>query len=143
MNYGALEMISLDQEIAMARHFLDIERVRFGSRLTVRFDLGEGTLQARVPPLLLQPLVENAVNHGIAQIPAGGPVHLRTERIGPALRLTVRNPADPAREMPHNGGIGMRIVRQRLERLYGTEGRLEVEESGGVFLAAITIPLHP
>ncbi len=143
MNYGALDMIALEQEIAIVRHFLDIERVRFGSRLTVRFDLGEGTLQVRVPPLLLQPLVENAVNHGIAQIPAGGLVHLRTENSGGALRLTVTNPADPARVIPRTGGIGLQIVRQRLERLYGWGARLDIRESGGEFLAVITIPHHP
>jgi len=140
MNYGALEMISLEQEIAMIRHFLEIEMVRFGSRLTVRFDLGEGTRQLRVPPLLLQPLVENAVNHGIAQIPAGGMVQVGACTIGASLRLSVSNPVDPGRVMPRTGGIGLHIVRQRLERLYGAEGRLELQELGGEFLAAIIIP---
>jgi signal transduction histidine kinase len=142
MNYGALEMISLEQEMAMVRHFLEIERVRFGNRLTVRFDLDEGTQQVRVPPLLLQPLVENAVNHGIAQIPGGGLVHVFAENDGASLRLTVRNPADPDRVRPRAGGIGLHIVRQRLERMYGGEGRLDVQESAGEFLATITIPHH-
>jgi hypothetical protein len=142
MNYGALEMIRLEQEIALVQHFLDIEKVRFGSRLVVRTEIGEGTLSAQVPPLLLQPLVENAVNHGIAQLPDGGLLLLRTERDGTSLRLIIRNPVDPRRIKPRGGGMGLQIVRQRLERLYGVESRMDVQDTGGEFVVVLTLPHH-
>jgi len=142
MNYGALEMIRLEQEIALVQHFLDIEKVRFGSRLVVQTEIGEGTLAAQVPPLLLQPLVENAVNHGIAQLPDGGLLLLRTERDGTSLRLIIRNPVDPRRIKPRGGGMGLQIVRQRLERLYGVESRMDVQDTGGEFVVVLTLPHH-
>ena len=77
MAYGALDMVSLAEELTLVRHFLDIEKIRFGNRLEVRTEVARETLSARVPPLLLQPLVENAVNHGIARIPEGGSLLLR------------------------------------------------------------------
>ena len=140
MNFGGLEMIRLEQEIALVRHFLEIEKVRFGNRLVVETEIGAGTLSARVPPLLLQPLVENAVNHGIAQIPGGGHLLLRTGSDGGSLRLLIRNPVDPGRIKPRGRGMGLDIVRQRLERLYGSGGNLDVQETGGNFVAVITIP---
>lgn len=140
MNYGALEMIRLEQELTLVRHFLEIEKVRFGNRLVVQTEAEAGTLPLEVPPLLLQPLAENAVNHGIARLPQGGEILLRTEILGPAVRLSIQNPVDPARPRGRAEGMGLRIVRQRLERVYGGGGRLDVTETGGVFLAVITIP---
>ena len=142
MNYGALEMIRLEQEIALVQHFLDIEKVRFGNRLLVQTEIGEGTLSALVPPLLLQPLVENAVNHGIAQLPDGGVLLLRTERSGTSLRLLIKNPLDPQRIKPRGGGMGLHIVRQRLERMYGNGGTLDVQDTGGNFIVVLTVPHH-
>jgi two-component system sensor histidine kinase AlgZ len=140
MNYGALETIKLEQEIALVQHFLDIEKVRFGSRLVVKTEIGEGTLSARVPPLLLQPLVENAVNHGIGQLPEGGIILLRTEIHGTSLRLLVRNPVDPQRIKPRGEGMGLHIVRQRLQRMYSSEGRLDVQDTGETFVVVLTLP---
>lgn len=140
MNYGALDMIRLEQEIALVQHFLNIEKVRFGSRLVVETEIGARTLSARVPPLLLQPLVENAVNHGIAQIPEGGRLLLRTETDGTSLRLFITNPVDPQRIRPRSGGMGLDIVRRRLERMYSSGGSLDVQETGGAFVAVLTVP---
>jgi len=140
MTFGALEMIRLEQEIALVRHFLDIEKVRFGDRLLVHTEIGEDTLAAKVPPLLLQPIVENAVNHGIAQIPDGGLLFLRAQVSGSSLRILVRNPVDPERTRPRGEGRGLHIVRQRLDRLYGAGGNLEVQDTGEVFIVQITLP---
>lgn len=140
MDYGALDMIRLEQELALVRHFLEIETVRFGNRLVVQTEAEEGTLAVEVPPLLLQPLAENAVNHGIARLPEGGQILLRTGFSGPSLRLSIQNPVDPARAGPRGEGMGLRIVRQRLERVYDGAGTLDVQENNGLFLAVITIP---
>ena len=140
MEYGALEMIRLEQEITLVQHFLDIEKVRFGIRLVVETEIGAGTLSVRVPPLLLQPLVENAVNHGIAQLPDGGRLLLRTETDGRSLRLLIRNPVDPERPKPRPGGMGLNIVRQRLQRMYGSGGSLDVQDAGESFAVLLTVP---
>ncbi len=142
MNYGALDVIRLEQEIGLVLRFLDIEKVRFGNRLTVKTEIAEGTLSAQVPPLLLQPLVENAVNHGIAGLPEGGLLLLRTEMHGASLRITIRNPVDPQRINPRGTGKGLHIVRQRLERMYGSGGSLDIQETGGDFVALLTLPIH-
>jgi two-component system sensor histidine kinase AlgZ len=140
MNYGTLEMIRLEQELTLVRHFLEIEKVRFGNRLVVQTEAEEGTLSVRVPPLLLQPLAENAVNHGIARLPEGGRILLRTGIHGASVRLSIQNPVDPARAGPRGEGMGLRIVRQRLERIYNGAGSLDVHETGGTFVAVITLP---
>ena len=142
MNFGALEMIRLEQEISLVQHYLDIEKVRFRNRLMVQTEIGNGTLSARVPPLLLQPLVENAVNHGIAQLPEGGLLLLRTENDGTSLRIFIRNPADPQKIRPRAEGRGLLIVRQRLERVYGNGGRLDVQDTGEAFAVMLTVPYH-
>jgi len=140
MTFGGLEMICLEQEIALVRHFLDIERVRFGDRLLVRTEIGEDTLSVKVPPLLLQPIVENAVNHGIAHLPGGGLLVLRAQRNGSSLQILIRNPVDPERIKPRGEGRGLHIVRQRLLHVYGAAGRLEVQDTGEEFIAYITLP---
>ncbi len=140
MTYGALEMISLSQELTLVQHFLDIEKIRFGSRLVLRAEIGEETLPAQIPPLLLQPLVENAVNHGIARLAEGGLVLLRSAMRAGSLRILISNPVDPARGKPRAVGKGLHIVRQRLQRLYGVEGRLDIQEAEDTFVVELTIP---
>jgi LytS/YehU family sensor histidine kinase len=142
MAYGALDMIRLEQELTIVQHFLDIEKVRFGGRLLIQTEIGEGTLSVRVPPLLLQPLVENAVNHGIAGIREGGLLRLRTEMRGNSLRVSIMNPADPERIRPRTEGMGLHIVRQRIQRLYGDRGSLDVQETDESFLVEISLPLE-
>jgi two-component system, LytTR family, sensor histidine kinase AlgZ len=140
MAYGALDMITLGEELTLVQHFLDIEKIRFGNRLEIRTDVAQESLSARVPPLLLQPLVENAVNHGIARLPEGGVLLLRAGFHGHCLRLLVQNPVDPERTRGRGEGMGLHIVRQRLQRLFGEEGRLEVQEAGGTFTVDLSIP---
>ncbi|HTO95189.1 MAG TPA: histidine kinase [Bacteroidota bacterium] len=141
LRYGALETVTLEQELSLARHFLQIEKVRFGRRLNFRTDAGAGTLQALIPSLILQPLVENAVNHGIARLPDGGSVLLTSERVGSRLCVTVANPVDDAGSPPGQGK-GLAIVRRRLERLFGADARCEAGKSGGSFIALVELPYH-
>jgi len=141
LRYGALETITLEQELTLAGHFLAIEKVRFGRRLDVRTAAEGETLPALVPPLILQPLMENAVNHGIARLPAGGTVLLRSERLGSLLRLTVANPVDDAGSVPGQGK-GLSIVRGRLQRLYGAEARCAAGEKSGEYTVVLELPFR-
>jgi LytS/YehU family sensor histidine kinase len=138
--YGARDRISLDQELALARHFLAIEQVRFGARLGVDVTIEDGAGALAVPPLLLQPLVENAVTHGVAGLLDGGTVAIVARRGPASLTLTVENPRDPDGHRRRGAGVGLTNVRRRLETLYGGEARIDVEEEPGSFRVAIRLP---
>ena len=140
---GARERISLASELALARRFLAVEQVRFGDRLRVDVD-APGAADAErceVPPLLLQPLVENAVTHGISHTLEGGTVRIRAELRAATLVVTVENPADRDRPVGRGTGLGLRNVRDRLQSVYGDEAHLRTEETDGRFLARVELPL--
>src|SRR3954468_10841699 len=110
---GARERIPLSSELSLARRFLAIEQVRFGDRLAVSVDAPAGAMDAELPPLLLQPLVENAVTHGIAHLLDGGRVEIRAEQRAVSLVITVANPCDADRPAGRGTGLGLRNVRER------------------------------
>lgn len=139
---GSRERIALSEELALARRFLEIEQVRFGSRLQTAIDAEPGTEADEVPPLVLQPLVENAVTHGIAHVLEGGVVRIAASRQVALLVLTVDNPCDADRPAGRGTGLGLRNVRERLESEYGPDARLRTEEGDGSFVARIEIPLE-
>jgi hypothetical protein len=136
---GARDRIALSSELALARRFLAVEQVRFGDRLRVEIDPG-GAGECEVPPLLIQPLIENAVTHGIAHALEGGVVRIRAERRLASLVIVVDNPADRDRPTGRGTGLGLRNVRERLESAYGDEAFLRTEEADGRFVARLELP---
>jgi len=138
---GARERIGLGEELALARRFLEIEQVRFGTRLGMAITAEPGTEAEPVPPLVLQPLVENAVTHGIAHLLEGGVVRVNASRRMTSIVLTVDNPCDEDRPAGRGTGLGLRNVRERLVTEYGSDARLRTEEVDGRFVAQIEIPL--
>ena len=115
--------VSLADEVALVERFLAIEQVRFGPRLAFASSVADGAGDCLLPPMILQPLVENAVKHGIGQLLEGGTITLAAERAGSLLRLRVENDADPEGGSRAGGnGIGLANVRQRLAAAYGWEG---------------------
>ncbi|HYT66907.1 MAG TPA: histidine kinase [Vicinamibacterales bacterium] len=137
---GSRQRIALSAELALVRRFLAVEQVRFGDRLQVEIDAGNAG-ELPVPPLLLQPLAENAVTHGIAHVLEGGALRIRAERKVASLLITVDNPCDPDRPAGRGTGLGLRNVRERLESAYGGEAFLQAEESGGRFAVRVEIPV--
>jgi len=145
---GATE-VALRDELAFLHDYLDVQRVRFQGRLAVEEDIPAALLDARVPPLLLQPLVENAVDHGVRRLEDGvgvirltaraedGRLVLTVEDNGPGLGAETDRPGKPS------SGVGIANTRGRLATLYGSEGPLEICEpiSGGV-VAEATLPLR-
>jgi two-component system LytT family sensor kinase len=128
MNCAGRQEIELWRELDYAQCYLAIEKVRFEERLITHFDADEGCLDALVPTLILQPLVENAVKHGIAQRRSPGRVTVTAHRAGDVLRLEVAN--DAAEGGRHaserdNHGIGLRATRSRLERIFGERQKLD------------------
>jgi hypothetical protein len=139
---GSESRIPLGQELGLAERFLEIERVRFGDRLRVEID-GGGAEACLVPPLLLQPIVENAVTHGIAQLVDGGTVRVAASMSPSLVRIAVENPCDPDRPRRTGTGVGLGNARARLRALYGDEASLSAGESDGVWRVEIALPAEP
>ena len=137
---GARARIPLSAELALVRKFLSIEQVRFGPRLQVEIDPGEAS-DVPVPPLLLQPLAENAVTHGIAHLLDGGVVRIRAERRTASLAVTVDNPVDADRPAGRGTGLGLRNVRERLAGAYGPDAFAHAEEHDGTYTVRVELPL--
>jgi LytS/YehU family sensor histidine kinase len=136
---GAQHHIPLSTELDLMRRYFAIERLRFGDRLAVDFQIESSLEQTTVPALLLQPLAENAVRHGIATLVGGGTVTVKATPGRGHLLIQVENPYDP--DEPHHGtGIGLKNVRARLETTYGTMSSLRVESGGGRFIVSLSLP---
>jgi sensor histidine kinase YesM len=140
------DTVPLAEELGFLERYLAIERVRFQDRLRVTVQADPETLEASVPNLILQPLVENAIRHGISRRAAAGEVEIRARRDGNHLVLTVWDDGpgpDPASTRPSAGGVGLRNTRARLLQLYGDDQTLELSgaEVGGT-MARIVIPFR-
>jgi two-component system, LytTR family, sensor histidine kinase AlgZ len=137
---GGQDRITLARELALVDRFLAIERVRFGPRLGAEISAGDAGA-CLVPPLLLQPLVENAVTHGIAHMIDGGTIRVAAERRGSVVRIVVENPSDPDRPSGRGTGVGLSNARARLQALHGQDAVLAVHEQDAVWRAEVTIPV--
>jgi len=140
LGMGDRERIPLGEELALARAFLAIQQVRFGARLKLEERLDAAAELCLVPPLLLQPLVENAVTHGVATLLEGGCVSLETHRAQDELAITVENTFDPETPRRPHTGLGLPNVRRRVEARYGGAGRLEVREAANRFRVLLVLP---
>ncbi len=138
--------VPLAEEMAFVRQYLDIQQIRFGDRLTVTNDVDAETLSARVPPLILQPLVENAVRHAIMPREAGGHLTLEARRVDDRLHLRVADdgPGPPdADALAQSSGVGLANVQQRLETLYSDDHRFQLDRAdGGGCVVSIALPFH-
>jgi two-component system sensor histidine kinase AlgZ len=137
---GERPSVSLDEELAVARTYLAIEGIRFGSRLAVEEKVDAAGRACRLPPLLLQPLVENAIRHGIATRTEGGVLRLEASTDGDKLRLLVENPFDPDSPSRKGVGLGLANVRQRLHARYGEKARLDAERAPDRFRVTVLLP---
>jgi two-component system, LytTR family, sensor kinase len=132
--------LPLEQELSIIKAYLEIERLRLGPKLHIEIDVAADVLAAQIPVLSIQPLVENAVKHGIAPRPDGGLVRIEARRSGSgALEIRVRD-TGAGFAKPGAGGIGLENVSRRLELCYGTEARLEIQSGGEGTEVSFTIP---
>jgi hypothetical protein len=137
---GSAESITLSEELELASSYLAIERIRFGPRLELAQDIDESVRAYRVPPLLLQPLVENAVKHGIGQLVEGGTLQIAATRDRGHVRISVDNVCDPDRVPQQGEGIGLVNTRRRVEMFYGTGARVEIVDEPNRFRVALVLP---
>ncbi|MGE5450663.1 MAG: sensor histidine kinase [Acidobacteriota bacterium] len=138
---------TLGQEIALAQRYLAIESLRFGERLRVTWQIDEGLAATPLPALVLQPLVENAVRHGVEPCPQGGWVHIDVQQQAGQAVVTVRNAMaepDTAREPTAGQGMALQNVRQRLHLMYDLEADFmaapQMQGAEHVFMARIAVP---
>lgn len=135
---GALGTIPLREELDLVASYLAVEQIRFGSRLSFRLDIEDGLDTRPLPPLLLQPLVENAVRHGIAHLLEGGEIVLEGRLSGPDLLLVLSNACDPDRPNGGGTGLGLANVRGRLQACAGAQ--LRVIDRGTLFRVELLLP---
>jgi two-component system LytT family sensor kinase len=139
LDHAERHRVTLAEEADVLQRYLGIEGARFADRLTFRIALAEDVRDAEVPLLLLQPLAENAVRHGIARSAAAGTIDVDARRVGDRLQVRMRNSGtlDPgARD-----GIGLRNTRERLATLYGDAARFDLTPDDGGVLALLDLPL--
>jgi two-component system LytT family sensor kinase len=136
--------VTLEEEVAYLKRYLDIQKVRFGDRLQVSVDIPAELLQAQVPNLLLQPLVENAIKHGIGKRLAGGTIRVAGARRNGSLCLSVCNdgPGLPADWQATHNGIGIDNLRTRLQILHGGESELQLRNTDTGVEVLVTLPLR-
>lgn len=131
--------IPLSEEIEALRNYLAIEKIRFEDKLSVEFDVDERAASAGVPCFLLNPLIENAIKHGLRGDGTPLKIYIRTQVEGDRLRLEIAN-SGSLRSSGNGTGIGLKNVRERLANLYGDEGCFELTEDDGFVKARIEIP---
>ena len=130
---------TLAQEIALARHYLQIEQARFGERLRVQWEIDAATADARLPSLLLQPLVENAVKHGVEPSDHGAEIRISTQRRGDLAVIKVSNTV-PAGQGPRGHGLALANVRDRIALLHDLNGSFRAGLVDGVYQVRIEVP---
>ncbi len=142
LGLGEKAVIPLEEELALVHSFLAVEKVRFGARIQMEENIDRTATSFSVPPLLLQPLVENAVVHGIAHLVEGGWIRLDVSAANGALSVVVENLFDPDAPPRRKGGVGLANVRQRLVARYGAQAAFEARANGDRFRVAIRIPVE-
>ena len=134
------ELVSLADEIALGKQYLELEALRLGERLAVDWEIGPISLDLPIPPLMLQPLLDNAVYHGIEPSPEGGMVSIGIEQRSQELHISVANPT--VGQVHHAAGnhIAVANIRERLALYYDLEARLEIETGDNFYEVRIILP---
>ncbi|NHZ87670.1 sensor histidine kinase [Massilia sp. CCM 8733] len=142
LGLAAGRKVTLEAEATLAMHFIAIEKVRFGARLNIEQAIDAGALDCLLPPMILQPLVENAVKHGIAHLTGGGTIRIAAQRAGSVLKIVVENDIDDDAPAVGGHGIGLANVRQRLTATYGHEAGIHWTREAHQFRVALSLPFH-
>jgi len=140
LGLGEKSTIPLEEELSLVHSFFAVEKVRFGARIKMDENIDSAAMAVPLPPLLLQPLVENAVVHGIAHLVDGGSVRIDISATNGVLSMVVENTFDPDAPPRRKGGVGLANVRQRLATRYGNQATFEAKANGDRFRVAISLP---
>jgi two-component system, LytTR family, sensor histidine kinase AlgZ len=138
--FGNRDRVTFSEELKLVEGFLDIEKVRFGPRIRVDYNIQTECGDCLLPPLLLQPLVENAVTHGIAPLVEGGTISLQASERSGILEILIDNPHDSDIQSGHGTGLGIRNVRERLANIFAGKARLDIVEDDRLFRVSLRMP---
>jgi LytS/YehU family sensor histidine kinase len=145
VQYGNRGEVPFEDEIAHARHYAAIERLRGINDFTLTFNVPDACRQCMVLPFIVQPLIENALKHGIRQCPAGGEITVHASVNDPFLRIAVTNPLPPeganAQRSDRRGGTGLKTLEKRLFGRYGAQAKLDIQAAENEFSVTVKIPL--
>ena len=134
--------VPLERELDLVRAYLDIERIRLGARLSVFYEIDDAARGVMVPPFLLQPLVENAVKHGIAPYAAPGSVRIAAHVEGRRVHITVSDSGSPAPVATPSTGRGLQITRRRLSTVYGETYSMTLDRDGPGMAVHLDLPVQ-
>lgn len=134
------ELVPLSEEIALARKYLDIERLRLGDRLQVRWEIADVPAEMLAPPLLLQPLLENAVYHGVEMAEQPEEIHVVIRATRDGARIEIDNPCPPSGSHRHGNQMALENLRERLMLYYDLEARIEVGMAAGRYRVRVDLP---
>ncbi len=140
LQYGEKDLITLEEELSLIKHFLSIEQIRFGKRLSFVHNVDEAALPCLLPPLILQPLIENCINHGIKHLIDGGTINVQVSRSAVTLKISVENPFDPEMPASKGSGIGLENVKRRLRTLYGNDVSIDIIKNINTFRVDLILP---
>ena len=141
LRLGERLSVPLSEELDLLKDYFAIEQIRFAPRLHVVWEIDDTSQGAEIPALLLQPLVENAIKHGISQLVEGGTVRIKTEVKAGRVTVLLENPIDHAINTPKGLGLGLRQVHQRLTTHFGPDGRMEIEARNGLHTVRLFFPM--
>lgn len=137
------ELIPLSEEIALCRQYLELEKLRLGDRLTVDWQIEAIPVDTLIPPLMLQPLIENAVYHGIEPQAEGGKIVIAVSRQTDELRISIRNPSCDNSRHASGNHLALANIRERLALYYDLEARLEIAAVNATYEVKIILPCRP
>lgn len=132
--------VSISEEKEYLNLFLDIEKIRFGHRLIVDIQVEKDSLDMKIPQLLVQPLLENAIKHGLYGLTGNVFIKMNFFKDGQYLKITITNPFDPESAPTRGAGFGLEVVKRRLYLLFGRNDLLETEQFGNIFKVDLKIP---
>lgn len=135
-------LTSLEKELNNIRLYLDIEKVRFGERLVYNFQVEEGCLSLEIPVMILQPLFENAIKHGVYESTETVNIHLACYRSACCLELRITNDFDPTAPRRKGAGLGLKNIRERLRLLYQNDNLIQTYREGNQYFANLSIPVQ-
>lgn len=134
-------LIPVDEEIALCRRYLNIEALRLGKRLKVSWKLKSSQQKVLIPPLTLQPLIENAIYHGIQPLTEGGTITIESDLKKDHLYILVSNPFDTSKQQHHGNRIALDNIGSRLQAIFGSGAILKTSQLDGIFTVTLRIPV--
>ena len=137
------QMIPLTEELALAHRYLEIEQLRFGPRLQLHWQVPEQLPEVPVPSLSIQPLVENAIRHGIERLPQGGKVEVQVRQLQELIDIVICNDLPTAHTRTDGHSVGLTSARERVHAMTEGRGRIDARIENGRYIATLTLPVPP